>query len=486
MKSIKDIGRIRNYYFPITDNGAIASPGGSPTVNLATQQDTSPQAIKRNLTNFITPVQLQRLKVDVAEWRRSQDEAEQAFYPHRVRMQRIYIDTVLNGHVWAAMDRRRDLTLLRKYKFKNKAKEENEELKLMFDGFAWFSDFLTYCLDALAYGYSLISLGDIVDSIMEDVTIVRRWNVSPDREIVSNIVYAVDGARWTNPQYRPWHIYVKTPTEHGVGKCGFGYLYKVALYEIIMRNVLGYNSDFVELYAQPYRVGKTSKTNEDERNDMERALQSMGSNGYAVIDPNDEIEFLETALGGTGWKGYDNLEERCMKMISKIILGHADALDSTPGKLGGGQDGEQSPVAKALSDKQTKDGRFISPIINRELLPRLRDLGFKIPDGWEFVFDNDDELVEQREREDKNNAVTAGIAQTMKNAGMKMDTQYFTERTGIPAEEVEEVEPDEDDLEVGKPGDKPKPGKTGKTGKPGEKPNPDKIKNMMDDLYAKH
>jgi hypothetical protein len=376
MKSIKDIGRIRNYYFPVTDNGAIASPGGSPTVNLATQQDTSPQAIKRNLTNFITPVQLQRLKVDVAEWRRSQDEAEQAFYPHRVRMQRIYIDTVLNGHVWAAMDRRRDLTLLRKYKFKNKAKEENEELKLMFDGFAWFSDFLTYCLDALAYGYSLISLGDIVDSIMEDVTIVRRWNVSPDREIVSNIVYAVDGARWTNPQYRPWHIYVKTPTEHGVGKCGFGYLYKVALYEIIMRNVLGYNSDFVELYAQPYRVGKTSKTNEDERNDMERALQSMGSNGYAVIDPNDEIEFLETALGGTGWKGYDNLEERCMKMISKIILGHADALDSTPGKLGGGQDGEQSPVAKALSDKQTKDGRFISPIINRELTPQVTRPGF--------------------------------------------------------------------------------------------------------------
>lgn len=483
MKSIKDIGRIRNYYFPTNQQtGAIASQANS-SVNLATQQDTSPQAVKRNLTNFITPVQLQRLRVDVAEWRRAQDEAEQAFYPHRVRMQRIYIDTVLNGHVWSAMDRRRDLTLLRKYKFKNKAKEENEDLKLMFEGFTWFNDFLTYCLDALAYGYTLISLGSIVDSIMEDVTIVRRWNVSPDREIVSNIVYAVDGAKWSDPQYRPWHIYVKTPTEHGVGKCGFGYLYKVALYEIIMRNVLGYNSDFVELYAQPYRVGKTSKTNEEERNEMEQALQSMGSSGYAVIDPNDEIEFLETALGGTGWKGYDNLEDRCKKFVSKIILGHADALDSTPGKLGGGQDGEQSPVAKALSDKQTKDGRFIAPIINRELIPRLKELGFQIPDGWEFVFDNDDELVEQREREDKNNKETAGIAKTMKEAGMEMDVVYFTERTGIPAKKI--VEPDPNDLEVGKPGDKPKPGDQ-KTGKPGDKPNPDKIKNMMDDLYAKH
>jgi phage gp29-like protein len=480
MKSIKDIGRIRNYYFPVNKEGAITSQANS-SVNLATQQDTSPQAVRRNLTNFITPVQLQRLKVDVAEWRRANEEAELAFYPHRVRMQRIYIDTVLNGHVWAAMDMRRDLTLLRKYKFlgppdADGVRAENPALKLMFEGFTWFPDFLGYCLDALGYGYTLISLGNIIDSIMEDVTIVRRWCVSPDRELVSSMVYTVDGVRWTDPAYKPWHIYVKTPTEHGVGKCGFGYLYKVALYEIIMRNVLGYNVDFVELYAQPYRVGKTSKTNEDERADMEQALQSMGSNGYAVIDPNDEITFLETALGGTGWKGYDNLEDRCKKFISKIVLGHADALDSTPGKLGGGQDGEQSPVAKALSNKQTKDGRFIQPIVNRELIPRLRDLGFQIPEGWEWTLDNDDEMVEEREREDKNNAVTAGIAQTMKNAGMEMDEKYFTERTGIPAKRIVDPVPDPNDLEVGKPGDKPKD----------KKPAADKIKNMMDDLYAKH
>jgi phage gp29-like protein len=433
MKSLKDIGRIRNYYFPVNQTGTMTSQANS-SVNIATQQDTSPQAVRRNLTNFITPVQLQRLKVDIAEWRRAIDEAEQAFYPHRVRMQRIYIDTVLNGHVWAAMDRRRDLTLLRKYKFLGQpdadgVRAENKELKTMFEGFTWFNDFLGYGLDAQGYGYSLISLGDIINTEMVDVSLVRRWCVSPDRELVSSMVYTVDGVRWSDPAYKPWHIYVKTPTEHGVGKCGYGYLYKVALYEIIMRNVLGYNSDFVELYAQPYRVGKTSKTNEDERADMELALQSMGSNGYAVIDPNDEITFLETALGGTGWKGYENLEDRCKKFVSKIILGHADALDSTPGKLGGGQDGEQSPVAKALSDKQTKDGRFIQPIVNRELIPRLKELGFKIPDGWEFVFDNDDELVEQREREDKNNQATAQVAKTMKESGMEMDEVYFTERT---------------------------------------------------------
>lgn len=476
MKSIRDLGRIRSYYFPVAE--VKPTQQASATLNIATQQDTSPKAVKRNLTNFITPAQLQRLRVDVAEWRRSLEEAELAYYPQRVRMQRIFIDTVLNGHVWACMDRRRDLTLLRKYKFLGKPNEdgiraENKDLKIMFEGFTWFNDFLTYALDAQAFGYSLISLGDIVQSLLSEVNLIRRWNISPDREVVSSMTYTVDGVSWNDPEYKPWHIYVKTPTEHGVGKCGYGYLYKVALYEIIMRNVLGFNTDFVELYAQPYRVGKTSKTNEDERAEMEAALQSMGSSGYAVIDPNDEISFLETALGGTGWKGYENLEDRCKKFISKIILGHADALDSTPGKLGGGQDGEESPVAKALSDKQTKDGRFIQPIVNQELIPRLKELGIQIPDGWEWVLDNDDEQVEQREREDKNNKVTAEIAQVMKNAGLKMSAEYFQERTGIECEEIEEpaMGDEETDLQVGKPGAK-KPVK--------------KLKNMMDDLYGKY
>lgn len=473
MKSIRDIFRAKNYYFPTKDNLTGQSPANA-TTSMATQQDTSHKAVQRNLSNYITPVQLQRLKVDIAEWRRAADEAEQAYYPHRVRMQRIFLDTVLNGHVWSAMDRRNDLTILRGYKFLNSAGEENEDLKKMFKGFTWFADFLGYCLDAKYYGYSLIALGDIISSKMTEVSIIRRWNISPDREVVSSLIYTLDGMSWNDPEYQPWHIYVKTPSENGIGKCGYGLLYKVALYEIIMRNVLGYNSDFVELYAQPYRVGKTSKTNEVERAEMEAALQAMGSNGYAVIDPNDDISFLETALGGTGWKGYENLEMRCQKLISKIILGHADALDSVPGKLGAG-DGKDNPVKEAMEDKQTKDGNWIMPIVNDQLIPRLKDLGFKIPDGYVWTLVNDDEAAEQREREDSSNLTTAQIAQTMTNGGLKMSAKYFQERTGI--ETTEAPEPEAPDLQGGNPDDK----------KPSDKkPDPKKVKSMMDDLYAKH
>lgn len=461
-----DIQRVSNYFFGTKESLLTPTSGtqaGNFSVNTATGQDKTPEGVRRNLSNYLTPVQLQRIKVDVAEWRACATEAELAYYPHRVRMQRMFIDTILNGHVESAMEMRKDLTILRGYKFVNGNGEENEDLKKMFEKFTWFNDFLNYCLDAIFFGYSLISLGDIIDGNMNGVTTVRRWNVSPDREIVTSLIYSLNGQSWNDELYKPWHIYVKTPSKTGVGNCGYGLLYTIALYEIIMRNLLGFNGDFVELYSQPYRVGKTAKTTESERAEMEAALRNMGSAGYAVIDPNDEIEFLETALGGTGWKGYENLEMRCQKIVSKIVLGHADAMDSVPGKLGSGSN-EDNPVAKALANKQTKDGKFIMPIVNNELIPRLKELGFNIPDGWKWELVNDDEAEEMREREDKSNLTTAQIAQTMKNAGLQMDAEYFTGRTGIPATPAPEPEPDDDDEPTA---------------------NFDKVKNMMQDLYAK-
>ena len=137
-------------------------------------------------------------------------------------------------------------------------------------------------------------------------------------------------------------------------------------------------------------------------------------------------------------------------------MGHSDAANSTPGKIGGDQGGEESPAQIAMKDKQIKDGRFIEQIINGQLLPKLRKIGYKLPENITFKYLNDGEEEEIRAKEDASNKVTAEIAQTLKNAGMKMDPAYFTKRTGIPVSEIEEVEPvepgagkkeeDEDDL----------------------------------------
>lgn len=455
-----------------------SNPNERSSVNPSTGRDQSAQGIQRNLSNYITPVQLTRMKVDLSEFRRAMNEAELAYNPHRVRMQRMFIDTILNGHVHSLMEARKDLTLLRPFEWGKRQGSKwvkSEDLTQQFEDYTWFQYYMAYCLDAEAFGYSLISLGDIIDGNFAECEVVRRWNISPDREHVTRTIYAVSGKSWNDPDEMPWHVWVPTPNGNGVGKCGYGYLYNIALYEIFLRNTLGFNGDFVELYSQPYRVGKTTKTTESERAELEAAIRNMGSNGWAIIDPMDEITFLETQLGGTGWQGYDNFEKRCQAIVSKIVLGHANAIDEQGGKLGASQ-GQDNPVEKAKKAKQLKDARFVLPYVNNQLYSRMGKFGFKVPEGYSMIFSNDDEKKAQRVAEDASNLATAQIAQTMSTAGLKMDPKYFEERTGIPTSEVEQqTEPGNDGEELGDI--KPKPGKMDKA---------KKLKNMMVDLYGKH
>lgn len=395
--------------------------------------DQKKEPSKKNLAGFISPVQLQRVRQDILSWREALTEAESVWYPQRVRMQRLYIDTILNGHVASCIDRRKDLTLLRDWQFCIDDKPQ-ENITELFNK-TWFASLIDFSLDAIFFGYSLIQLGDCINDEFPDLRIIKRWNVSPDRLNITRMTYSTTGLMFLEGEYHDWNVYVTTPNDIGTSICGYGLLYKVALYEIYLRNLLGFNGDFVELFAQPYRVGKTSKSQEGERAEMEETLRQMGSSGYAVIDPEDHIEFLETALGGSGYKGYADLEARCEKKISKLILGHADALDSTPGKLGS-NNGKESPSYKALIDKQTKDGAFITNVINDMLLPRLRNIGFAIPDNCLFKFKNDAEEQEIREKEDIANKAAADIAYTLKQAGLQMDAKYLSDRTGIPVEEI--------------------------------------------------
>ncbi len=389
------------------------------------------RSIKRPGT-YIVPVQLKRLRQDVLTWRAAIDETEQAWFPQRVKMQQLYQDTVLNGHVDAAMTKRKNLTLLKEFTFQNSAGEDDEALTEMFRK-VWFRNFMEYVLDAKAYGYSLIAFGDLVNDNFPGLQTIRRYNISADRYQLLPFMYSLYGKNFLDPKevddngisIMDWTAWVDTPSESGINKCGNGYLYKVALYEIFLRNVLGQNGDFVELYAQPYRVGKTDKTEGPERDKLEQALQQMGSSGYAILDPQDQIEFLETALGGTGYKGYESLEKRCEEKISKIILGHGSALDKTPGELGG-----SDAVADAIRETQKADNRFFADYMNEIAMDKFRNLGFNIPFGTKFVFKNNEEEQFEQKRKNEANKLIADTVYQLKLGGVVVDKKWLAEETG--------------------------------------------------------
>lgn len=382
----------------------------------------------KNLNTFTSRTALNRIRQDVSSWRDAMREAEAGQFPHRVKMQRLFVDTVLNGHVSACIEKRKNLTLLRDIEVYNPDETENEDMEELFET-EWFRQFVSYALDALFYGYSLVSLGDIINGKYSKIDVVKRWYISPDRQNVAIHQYNLDGYEFLKPPYDLWHVWCTTPSENGMSNVGYGLLYKVAVYEIINRALLGFNADAAELYGQPIRKGTTNKTDEGERAEFANMLSQMGSSGWIVLDEFDKIEILQNTMGSSGFNIYADLEKRNEAKISKILLGHADALDSTPGKLGSDANGA---ALTALREIQTNDGIYIENIVNGLLIPKMRQVGFMIPEDVYFKFeDNEDQQAMDLAELDKQKKL-ADITQVLKNSGYSVDPLWLAEELEIP------------------------------------------------------
>lgn len=391
---------------------------------------------KKNLSDYQLPVPPARTVLDIDDWRDAVIELEKSILPYRVLIQQIFRDTVLNPHVDSCLEKRKELTLLRNFQFCYADGKPNNELTKLLNK-SWFKDFLSYSLDSKFYGYSLISLGDFYNYDFPELTIIRRDLISPERKHVTTIPYNPAGYSWEDPEYAPYHIWVSTKPEHGTASCGMGLLYSVALREINLRNLYAMNMDFLEVFGSPYRaLFMENAIDPIERARGINSLSNQGGANFGIFGKDDKLEFVGPG-GGSGWKAYADAESRWNKDISKVILGHSDVLDSTPGKLGstggGGKNGEDhNPQKDALVAKQASDASFLIPIVNGILLPKLRDeFFFDIPEGTYFKFLNSEEdaMIENRQLE--LNLKMSEISKNLIGTGYEIDQEYFENVTGI-------------------------------------------------------
>lgn len=391
----------------------------------------------KKMDSSVRKVTLQRTLQDIASWRDAIREAESSYAPARVKMQAMFLDTVLNGHVRACMDRRKSMIMLKEFNVFDSKGNKNEKATALLRK-EWFYNIIGFCVDARFFGYSLINWSGIKDNQLEGVRIVRRANVNPDKltftDGMSFAHWYGQGISFIDPEskdasgnsYFDWSIWVDTINTDGTSSCGFGILYNVALYEIYIRNNIGYNADFVEKFVMPFIHATTTKS-DIERDKLEEDLIRMASSTAFITDPTDELKFIQNNTIGSGVKAFSDFDEQCKKDISKIILGHADAIDSTPGKLGAKDD-----VTIAMEMIEAADSRWCENVISDRLFPKLRNLGFTdIGVGDRFEFVNDNERNEALLRETEASKGYADIVKTLHDSGLLVDENQVLEKTGI-------------------------------------------------------
>lgn len=368
----------------------------------------------------VQPQPLQRLKLDIQRWRNALLTAESVYNPYRVELQRNFNEIALNAHVKACVERRMNLTMLRDFDFVKGEQEvevKNKEMIL---------EVIKESLNAIFYGYSLLQINNIVDG-KGSVSLIPRERIIPETLTIStSSQYDTNGVKIYDERYKDWLIWIPTAPDNSNVKCGLGLYSVLAPYEIYIRNANTAWSEYQQIYGVPLRIGKTNTREKLMRDNMAQMMSDMGRSGWAVVDTDDVIELVGGQKGGGAQDNFLGLIEYCQKVISKVILGHSDALDSTPGKLGA-----ETSAEKALSEVQQKDGLMVANLLNNRVFPQLASIGLKEFDGLQIKFENNhEENVETLTEAEINNKVLANylIAYQM---GLQPDAKAISEMLGI-------------------------------------------------------
>ncbi len=185
---------------------------------------------------------------------------------------------------------------------------------------------------------------------------------------------------------------------------------------------------FLEKFGIPHAIGKVPRgAQHKERRELLKALHSMVRDAVAVFPDDASVELLE-ANGGSG---SSDLFERFAKYhdteISKVILGHGAAADSTPGRLG-----NESAMLDVRDDIIDDDSKLVEEVIDtligwiHELNPSL---GAERP---HFKLYEEEDVDKDRSERDKN---------LMDSGQVKLTKIYFTKRYDFDDDDIEIVTP---------------------------------------------
>lgn len=327
----------------------------------------------------VMKLQMFQIRVDLNRWIAAINQAESILLPDRTEMMQVYKDITMDAHLSGVMNAIKNKIKGKEFQFVDEKGNPKEELMDIFEH-QWFFDWIDYIIEAEWFGYSLVQLGPIMNNTFKYVELIPRQYVVPEWNIVKHTLYITTregGSNFQEKPYEPWLIMIDNK--------GLGVLNKCVPHMIGKKNVTLYWWQFSELFGAPFRRGKTDIRDTPRRRNMENMLANMGNAGWAVMDLDDQIEFVETAKTDA-YHIYLDAIELANKEISKLLAGQTMMFDQ-------GSSRAQSEVHEDLfNDILMSFLRKIKFITNSELLPKMIRLGIKGLEGIKFRFEFEDDI----------------------------------------------------------------------------------------------
>lgn len=128
---------------------------------------------------------------------------------------------------------------------------------------------------------------------------------------------------------------------------------------------------FMERYGSPFLKGKTDVQDVNRVNAMASSFNTATKISGIIIDRTDDVEIVQTMVN-QGAQGYEAFINFCNKEKSKLILGHADASETSKGD--GLKKGTGEQVREAKGAFQQYDKKLLSNTLRTQLFQQFLDI----------------------------------------------------------------------------------------------------------------
>lgn len=305
---------------------------------------------------------------NIEDWKKAIDAARREINPDRRQLFKLFENIAIDGHTTSVMEKRRNNVTNKNLRFIAANGNPDDFVNDHIIKTTWFYDMLGHAMDAVAYGHSLIELKP-EKGIIAEAELINRRNVIPEKQFL----------KWNEANYEDGIFYKEDPyyKNHFIdvgGKKNYGKLMVAAQYIIYKQGCIGDWAQLVELFSNPFRVGKYNLYDEEARQHLNTAMSGAGSAQYLIIPEGTSVDFPNPIKPGQSDTMKD-LVELCNEEISKIFLGQTMTTSN-------GSSLSQSQVHKEVEEEITlSDMISMEHLLNWQVCEKLKALGVPLPEG---------------------------------------------------------------------------------------------------------
>ncbi len=317
-------------------------------------------------------------KAEMSIWKRAVASATDPDRPDRTDLFALYQLALSDAHLFSQVNSRKIKTTGAPFAVL-KGGTANEQLTELLRR-PWFGDFMNLALDSLFYGHSLIEFGQMEDGHFLGVHLIDRNLVIPEKGLVVAKIGEDKGIPYRDTPFNEYLIEVGASDQLG--------LLKDAVPEVIWkRNARSDWSVRSEKFGMPVVVIRTASTDAKELDAKEMMAAGIGSNGYAILHIDDQVEFHESQHSDA-YQVYLEQARFCDEQLSKLILGQTGVSDKKSFV------GAAEVHERLMNEYIERDMRWLENVINYQLFPFLISKGYPLNDA-KFAFDEPDAEVKQ-------------------------------------------------------------------------------------------